>query len=118
MGTLAPTILFGGCENAPFIRVLGLLCSIFDLAYIGRLLWAKRQPVPLKRASALNLGRDPAHNPEKNTGKCSAPRHNLAQPISQIPKSRSFAAFTRQWHHSKLYRLIAAGTEVDDNSGL
>jgi hypothetical protein len=47
IGTLAPTILFGVYEHAPFSLSLGLLCSIFDLAYIGRLLWAKRQPVPL-----------------------------------------------------------------------
>jgi hypothetical protein len=46
LGTLAPTIIFGIYENAPFILGLGLLCSVFDLAYIGLLLWAKRQPVP------------------------------------------------------------------------
>jgi hypothetical protein len=51
LGTLAPTILFGVYANAPFILGLGLLCSIFDLAYIGLLIWARRQPMPL---NALN----------------------------------------------------------------
>jgi len=47
LGTLAPTIIFGIYENSPLILGLGLLCSVFDLAYIGLLVWAKRQPVPL-----------------------------------------------------------------------
>lgn len=37
LGTLAPTILFGVIEDAPFILGLGLLCSVFDLAYIALL---------------------------------------------------------------------------------
>lgn len=41
IGTLAPSILFGWIENSPLILGLGLLCSIFDLAYIG-LLWRAR----------------------------------------------------------------------------
>lgn len=44
LGTLAPTILFGIYENSPFILTLGLLCSVFDIAYIGLLIWATRQP--------------------------------------------------------------------------
>jgi hypothetical protein len=38
IGTLAPTIVFGGFGNSPLILGLGTLCSVFDLAYIG-LLW-------------------------------------------------------------------------------
>ncbi|WP_455682053.1 transmembrane-type terpene cyclase [Streptomyces virginiae] len=38
LGTLAPTLLFGVIEDAPFILGLGILCSLFDLAYIGLLL--------------------------------------------------------------------------------
>ncbi|MCX5406528.1 hypothetical protein OHA37_21960 [Streptomyces sp. NBC_00335] len=37
LGTLAPTILFGVIEDAPFILGLGLLCTVFDLAYIALL---------------------------------------------------------------------------------
>jgi hypothetical protein len=38
IGTLAPTIVFGGIGNSPLILGLGALCSVFDLAYIS-LLW-------------------------------------------------------------------------------
>jgi hypothetical protein len=47
LGTLSPTILFGivgdgGFPNGSFlILVLGLLCSVFDLVYIGMLRQAK-----------------------------------------------------------------------------
>ncbi|MEV7525102.1 hypothetical protein [Streptomyces sp. NPDC091371] len=41
LGTLAPTLLFGVIEDAPFILALGILCSVFDLAYIGLLLQAR-----------------------------------------------------------------------------
>lgn len=37
IGTLAPTFLFGVVEDAPFILGLGLLCAVFDLAYIALL---------------------------------------------------------------------------------
>ncbi|MFI5987032.1 hypothetical protein ACIBEA_39980 [Streptomyces sp. NPDC051555] len=37
LGTLAPTVLFGAIEDAPFILGLGVLCSVFDLAYIALL---------------------------------------------------------------------------------
>ncbi|MGW7100013.1 hypothetical protein [Streptomyces sp. NPDC054838] len=37
LGTLAPTVLFGVIEDAPFILGLGVLCSVFDLAYIALL---------------------------------------------------------------------------------
>lgn len=52
IGTLAPTITFGVLENSPFILGIGALCSVFDLTYIGLLLWAKRNP------EALNVARD------------------------------------------------------------
>jgi len=51
LGTLAPTILFGiigdgGFPNGSFlIVVVGALCSVFDLIYIGLLL--KTKPAPL-----------------------------------------------------------------------
>ncbi|MFP3460846.1 hypothetical protein R5O87_08370 [Arthrobacter globiformis] len=38
IGTLAPTIVYGGYGNSPLILGLGTLCSVFDLAYIA-LLW-------------------------------------------------------------------------------
>ena len=43
IGTLAPTILFGALAGSTFILGLGLLCSVFDLAYVGLLLWARRR---------------------------------------------------------------------------
>ncbi len=42
LGTLAPTILMGFLADSLFIIGIGLLCSVFDLAYIGLLLWAKQ----------------------------------------------------------------------------
>ena len=47
LGTLAPTILIGVLGNLPFIIGIGLLCSVFDLIYIGMLWWAKRNPAAL-----------------------------------------------------------------------
>jgi hypothetical protein len=41
IGTLAPTIVFGWYGNSPLILGIGLLCSVFDLAYLG-LLWRAR----------------------------------------------------------------------------
>jgi hypothetical protein len=48
LGTLAPTILIGGLGNQPFILWIGLLCSVFDLTYIGLLWWAKRNPAAFR----------------------------------------------------------------------
>jgi hypothetical protein len=42
IGTLAPTILFGFIDGSAFVIGIGLLCSVFDLAYVGLLVWAKR----------------------------------------------------------------------------
>jgi hypothetical protein len=44
IGTLAPTILFGFIGGSLFVIGIGLLCSVFDLAYIGLLIRAKQQP--------------------------------------------------------------------------
>ncbi|WCD87016.1 hypothetical protein KPP03845_103384 [Streptomyces xanthophaeus] len=46
LGTLAPTLLFGVLEDAPFILGLGILCSVFDLAYIGLLLRPRLRSLP------------------------------------------------------------------------
>ncbi|MFD8979808.1 hypothetical protein [Streptomyces sp. NPDC059564] len=44
LGTLAPTLLFGVLERSGFILGLGVLCSVFDLAYIGLLLRTRAVP--------------------------------------------------------------------------
>ena len=51
LGTLAPTILIGVLGNLPFILWIGLLCSVFDLTYIGLLVWAKRRPAAFTATS-------------------------------------------------------------------
>ncbi|MER6449751.1 hypothetical protein [Streptomyces venezuelae] len=50
LGTLAPTLLFGVVEDAPFILGLGILCSVFDLVYIGLLL--RSRPARLRSLPA------------------------------------------------------------------
>jgi hypothetical protein len=57
LGTLAPTILFGVLTYRPFILVIGLLCSVFDLVYVG-LLWRDRRSGPLPRKDAELVGAD------------------------------------------------------------
>jgi hypothetical protein len=52
IGTLAPTIVFGGYGNSPLILGVGGLCSIFDLAYIGLLWRARRQALGGSGASS------------------------------------------------------------------
>ncbi len=52
IGTLAPTILLGVLEGSPFILGLGILCSVFDLIYIGLLWWAKKNPDALGASRA------------------------------------------------------------------
>ncbi|GAB15844.1 hypothetical protein ARGLB_092_00880 [Arthrobacter globiformis NBRC 12137] len=42
VGTLAPTIVYGGYGSSALILGLGALCSVFDLAYIA-LLWRARR---------------------------------------------------------------------------
>jgi hypothetical protein len=41
LGTLAPTILFGVIESSGFILGLGIICCVFDLVYIGLVLWCQ-----------------------------------------------------------------------------
>lgn len=54
IGTLAPTMLFGIVLDSPFILGIGLLCSVFDLVYIGLLIWARHAP---EKAFALQQDR-------------------------------------------------------------
>ena len=44
IGTLAPTLAFGEIRDSPFILGIGILCSVFDLAYIALLLWVRTKP--------------------------------------------------------------------------
>jgi hypothetical protein len=44
LGTLAPTILIGVIQGSRFILSLGILCSVFDLLYIGLVLWFQTHP--------------------------------------------------------------------------
>jgi hypothetical protein len=44
IGTLAATVLYGVVEFSPFILGLGIMCCVFDLAYIGLVIWGKRLP--------------------------------------------------------------------------
>jgi hypothetical protein len=57
LGTLAPTILIGVLGNLPFILWIGLLCSVFDLIYIGLVWRARKRPeefaAPRTDAAAL-----------------------------------------------------------------
>ena len=55
IGTLAPTVAFGAIAGSTFILGLGILCSVFDLAYLGLLLWA-RQNLALDSAARPAAG--------------------------------------------------------------
>ncbi len=57
LGTLAPTMLFGVVTYRPFILVIGTLCSLFDLVYIG-LLWRDRRSGPLLARPGALVGVD------------------------------------------------------------
>lgn len=63
LGTLAPTILFGVIEGLSFVLGLGMICCVFDLVYIGLILWLQRNPDGLTRdrmtvgTRSANLGR-------------------------------------------------------------
>jgi len=48
IGTLAPTLTFGVIYGSAFVLAVGVLCSVFDLVYIG-LVWTapQRQPATL-----------------------------------------------------------------------
>jgi hypothetical protein len=44
IGTAAPTIIFGVHEGSAFILTIGILCFVFDVAYIALLAWARTHP--------------------------------------------------------------------------
>jgi hypothetical protein len=52
IGTLAPTIAIGVYEHSPFILGIGILCSVFDLAYIGLLRNAQAEAAAPEGAAA------------------------------------------------------------------
>ena len=56
LGTLAPTILFGFLAGSLFVTGIGLLCTVFDLAYIGLLVWSRRSPTVFAREMASQQG--------------------------------------------------------------
>ena len=65
IGTLAPTIVFGALMGSSFILGLGILCSVFDLAYIGLLLWARQNSAVLGAAAlADSLDRTQVASPQ------------------------------------------------------
>ncbi|MFE9632434.1 hypothetical protein [Streptomyces sp. NPDC006463] len=67
LGTLAPTLLFGVLEHSPFILGLGLLCSVFDLVYIGLLLSGRRRPDRTGTGAGTGAGAaDPAPAPVRS----------------------------------------------------
>ena len=55
LGTLAPTILIGVLGNSPFILGIGIMCSVFDVAYIGLVVWVKTHPNALAAAGPPTL---------------------------------------------------------------
>jgi hypothetical protein len=44
LGTLAPTILVGVIQGSRFILGLDILCSVFDVLYIGLVVWFRKHP--------------------------------------------------------------------------
>jgi hypothetical protein len=48
LGTLAPTLEFAVLYGRWFILGLGLLCTVFDLAYLGLLQWVRTHPETLR----------------------------------------------------------------------
>jgi hypothetical protein len=52
IGTLAPTVSIGVYEHSPFILGLGILCSVFDLVYIGLLRNARAAARPPEATAA------------------------------------------------------------------
>jgi len=56
LGTLAPTILFGGIGHRTFVLGIGLMCSVLDLVYIGLCVWAKRNSAALAQAPLQRAG--------------------------------------------------------------
>jgi hypothetical protein len=52
LGTLAPTLAIGVLKDSPFILGIGILCSVFDLAYVGLVVWVKAHPEALAETAA------------------------------------------------------------------
>lgn len=53
VGTLAPSILFGVLEFRPLVLIVGIVCLVLDLVYIGLIANVKRNggtfsPLPLE----------------------------------------------------------------------
>jgi hypothetical protein len=44
IGTAAPTVVFGVIGRSAFILTLGILCFVFDVAYLALLAWARTHP--------------------------------------------------------------------------
>jgi len=55
IGTLAPTIAIGVYEHSPFILGIGILCSVFDLVYIGLLRNAQAEAAAPEGAAAVRV---------------------------------------------------------------
>lgn len=53
VGTLAPTILFGAIQAVPLVLVIGALCFVFDVIYIGLLYWGTRTHVTSPHSAAV-----------------------------------------------------------------
>lgn len=62
LGTLAPTILFGVLEHSAFIVGLGVMCSVFDIVYIGLIVAGTRGSVPTRLPAPA---REPATTPRR-----------------------------------------------------
>jgi hypothetical protein len=58
VGTLAPTILYGAIAARPFILGLGIMCGVFDVAYIGLVVWAKTRRNTLAATGTPAADRD------------------------------------------------------------
>nr|WSX51332.1 hypothetical protein OG409_21760 [Streptomyces sp. NBC_00974] len=56
IGTLAPTFLFGVLADVPFILGLGLLCAVFDLAYVALLAVDPAAADPVAGGSGVRAG--------------------------------------------------------------
>ena len=55
IGTAAPTIIFGVHEGSAFILTLGIMCFVFDVAYIALLAWARMHPNALPAGEGTRL---------------------------------------------------------------
>jgi hypothetical protein len=55
IGTLAPTLAIGVYEHSPFVVGIGVLCSVFDLVYIG-LLRSAQASASAPQATASSAG--------------------------------------------------------------